>query len=95
MDKHTEYIENLSAQIVAWDAQIDLLKDKADSSMPGEASEYSGAINELQKKRDEAALTLQGIAQTSDDEWDDVKSGSGQVMGEVRTIVNDAIVKIR
>jgi len=34
MDKRTEYVEKLSAQMVEWDNQIDLLKDKAKSAMP-------------------------------------------------------------
>src|SRR5450631_764953 len=34
MDKRTEYVESLSAQMVEWDAQIDLLKDKVESAAP-------------------------------------------------------------
>jgi hypothetical protein len=34
MDKRTEYVERLSAQIVEWDAQIDHLKDKAENATP-------------------------------------------------------------
>jgi hypothetical protein len=94
MDKQTEYVESLSAQIVEWDAQIELLKDKAKSAAAGAESENSNAIETLQRKRDEAALKLQGIAPTSDDEWGDIKTGSENVMDEVRTIVSDAITKI-
>lgn len=94
MDKQTEYVEQLSAQIVEWDAQIDLLKDKAESAAPGEKSEYSREIAALQLKRDQAAQELQGIAPTSDDQWGDVQEGSENVMDEVRTIVSDAITKI-
>ena len=69
MDKRTEYVERVSAQMVAWDVQIDLLKDKAESVSSGAKSEYSSAIAALQLKRDEAALKLQGISSASDDEW--------------------------
>jgi len=34
MDKRTAYVEALSAQMVEWDAQIDLLKGKAESAHP-------------------------------------------------------------
>ena len=95
MDKQTEYVEKLSAQIVEWDAQIDLLKDKAESAPSGEKSGYSDEIRALQLKRDEAASKLQGIAPTSDDEWGDIKTGSENVMDEVRTMVSDAITKIK
>jgi hypothetical protein len=94
MDKQTEFVERLSAQIVEWDAQIELLKDKADSATSGEKSGYTDEIRTLQIKRDEAALKLQGIAPTSDDEWGDIKKGSENTMDEVRTMVSDAITKI-
>jgi hypothetical protein len=95
MDKQTEYVERLSAQIVEWDAQIELLKDKADSATSGEKSGYTDEIRTLQIKRDEAALKLQGIAPTSNDEWGDIKKGSENTMDEVRTMVSDAITKIK
>lgn len=94
MDKQTEYVESLSAQIVEWDAQIDLLKDKAESAASGEKAEYYNEIESLQLRRDKAAQELQGIAPTSDDTWGDAKTGSEDVLDEVRTILSDAITKI-
>jgi hypothetical protein len=95
MDKRTEYVEKLSAQMVEWDVQIDQLKDKAESAAPESKSDYSDAITALQLKRDEAALRLQGISAASDDEWEDLKTGTENVWGEVRTILHDAIMKIK
>jgi hypothetical protein len=95
MDKRTEYVEKLSAQMVEWDAQIDQLKDKAESAAPGSKPDYSNAIAALQLKRDEAALRLQGISAASDDEWEDLKTGTENAWGEVRTILHDAIMKIK
>ena len=95
MDKRTEYIERLSAQMVKWDGQIDLLKDKAESVMSEANFEYTNAIKTLQLKRDEAAVKLQGISSASDDEWEDLKTGTELVWGEVRTILRDTIMKIK
>ena len=95
MDKRTEYVEKLSAQMVEWDAQIDLLKDKAESAPPESKSDYTNAIAALQIKRDEAAAKLQGISAASDDEWQDLKTGTEKVWDEVRTILRDAIMKIK
>jgi hypothetical protein len=94
MDKRTEFIENLSAQMVAWDVQIDQLKYKADSAVSGSNGGYCRAIAALQGKRDEAALKLQGISVASDDEWEELKSGTEQVWGEVRSMLHDAITRI-
>jgi hypothetical protein len=95
MDKRTEYVEKLSAQMVEWDTQIDLLKDKAKSATTESPVDYSNAIAALQLKRDEAAAKLQGISAASDDEWEDLKTGTDQVWDEVRTILHDAILKIK
>lgn len=95
MDKRTEYVEKLSAQMVEWDTEIDRLKDKAESATPESKTDYSQAIAALQLKRDEAALKLQGISAASDDEWEDLKTGTDQVWGEVRTILRDAVLKIK
>lgn len=95
MDKRTAYVEALSAQMVEWDAQIDLLKDKAENAPPESKFDYYGLIAALQFKRDEAAMKLQGIAAASDDEWEDLKTGTEQVWDEIRTILRDTIVKIK
>ena len=95
MEKQTEYVERLSAQMVEWDTQIDLLQDKSVISTPAEKDEYSNQIAQLRRKRDEAALKLQGISVASDDEWQDIKAGTEHVWGEVRTLLHDGITKIR
>lgn len=95
MDTRTEYVEKLSAQMVEWDAQIELLKDKAESATPEVRFELSNAIAALQLKRDEAALKLQGISTAGDDEWEELKSGTEHVWGEVSTILRAAITKIK
>jgi hypothetical protein len=95
MDKRTEYVEQLSAQMVEWDTQIDLLKDKAKSATPETDFDYSNSIAALQLKRDEAAVKLQGISAASDDEWEDLKTGTELVWGEVRNILRDTVMKIK
>jgi len=93
-DKRTEYVERLSAQMVEWDSQIDLLRDKAKSATPETTADYSNAVAALQLKRDEIAAKLQGVSSASDDEWEELKTGTENVLGEVRTMLRDAITKI-
>jgi len=95
MDKRTEYAEKLAAQMVEWDMQIDQLNIKATSATPDARLEYSNAIAALQLKRDEAALKLQNIAVTSDDEWEVLKKGIDQIWGDLTTMLGDAIKKIK
>jgi len=94
MDKRTEFVESLSTQMVEWEAQIDQLKNKSNSATPEKKFEYANAIAALQLKRDEAAVKLQGISNASGDEWEELITGSEHVMGEIRTMLRDAITKI-
>ena len=94
MENRTEYVERISAQMVEWDVQIDLLKDKAESASSEAKSEYSKAISALKLKRDAAAQKLQGVSSAGDDEWEEIKTGTEHVMDEVRTMLRDTIKKI-
>ena len=95
MDKRTIYVKRLSAHMLEWDSQIDLIKDRAESTQPETQSEYFNAIEALQLKREEVALKLHGISCASDDEWQELKTGTEHALGEVRTIFYDAITKIK
>ena len=81
--------------MVEWDSQIYLLKDKAESATSETKAEYSNTIAALQLKRDQAALKLQGVSSANDDEWEEVKNGTENVWAEVRTILSNAITKIK
>ena len=95
MDKRTEYVEKLSAQMVEWDVKIDLLREKAESATPEDKYEFSNTIAALQLKRDEAAMKLQGISAASDAEWEELKTGTEQVWSEISNALRDAIMKTK
>jgi len=93
MDKRTEYVESLSAQMVEWDVQIERLKEKVEFAAPEVKFKYAKTIAALQLKRDEAALQLQGISTAGDDEWEELKNGTERVWGEISDALRDAILK--
>lgn len=95
METRTEYVEKLSAQMVEMDNRIDLLKDKAESATPETSGDYTGLIRTLQIKRDQVAAKLQGISVAGDHEWEEMRSGTELVWGEVRSMLHDTITKIR
>lgn len=93
MDKRREYVEKLSAQMVEWEVQIDLLKEKAESATPEAKYDYANTIATLQLQRDEAAKKLQGISAASADEWEELKTGTEEAWGEISNALRDAIMK--
>jgi hypothetical protein len=94
MKNKTEYGEWLAAEMSALDTQIDQLRDKAESGSYEAESGYSNAIAALQLKRDQIAMKLQGMALTSDDQLGDVAAGAEDALGEIRSVLRDAITKI-
>lgn len=93
MNKRTEYVEKLSAQMVEWDIQIERLKEKIEFATPEMKYEYASTLAALQLKRDEAAQQLQGISTASDDEWEELKTGAEQTWQAISNALRNAIVK--
>ena len=93
MDKQTEFVEKLSAQIVEWDVQIDRLKDQSENATAEAKLACSKAVSALQMKRDQAAEKLQGIGMVSEDDWEDIKDGAEQIWDEVKGLLRDVIKK--
>ena len=93
MDKRTEFVEKLSAQMVEWEVQIERLNDQAEGATAEAKAEYSKAAAALKLKRDQAAEKLQGISQASDDEWEDIKTAAERIWDEVKGILRDTIKK--
>lgn len=95
MDKRTEFVEQLSAQMVEWEVEIERLQDQAETATAEERADYARTIGALQLKRDQAAEKLQGISTASDDEWEEMKSGAEQIWDEVKELLRESLQKIR
>jgi hypothetical protein len=94
MDKRTEYVERLSAHLDEWDSQIMLLGDKSANSRPDTMIEYSNTIAELKHKRDLVALKLDGISESTDDDWEELKTGTESALGDIRATFFNAVTKL-
>lgn len=95
MDKRTEYVESLSAQMVEWDMQISRLKDAAAISKAETRADLADAIAMIQRRRDEAAVKLMELTDAGDDAWEGLKDGTELIWEEVRTILHDTVVLIK
>jgi hypothetical protein len=93
MDKRTEYVEKLSAQMVEWEVEIERLQQHSENATAEARAESARTIAALQLKRDQAAEKLQGIATASDDEWEEMKTGAEQIWTEVKELLRGIIKK--
>jgi hypothetical protein len=84
MDKRKAYQEKLDAQLQEWNAQIDLLRAKADKAGAEAKIEYYKMIESLQRKQDGIRTKLQELKGASDEAWEDLKSGAEKAWAEVK-----------
>ena len=94
-DKRRAFEEKLEAQMKEWNAQIDLLKAKADTAKAEAKVDYYAKIEALQHKRDTARTKLQELQAAGDEAWEDLKAGAEKAWAEVKKAFHDAASKFK
>jgi len=95
MDKRKAYEEKLDAQLEEWNAQIALLKARADKGKAEVKSEYYKTIEALQRKQDEAGIKLHALKTAGDEAWEDLKTEAEAAWTEVKAAFHDATSKLK
>jgi hypothetical protein len=94
-DKRKAYEEKLAAQLDEWNAQIALLKAKADKSRIEAKLQYYETIEALQVKQDAAKIKLHELKTAGDEAWEELKTGAEKAWAEVKTAVHEAASKFK
>lgn len=94
-DKRKAFEEKLEAQMKEWNAQIDLLKAKADTAKAEAKVEYYAKIESLQQKRDTARTKLRELKASGDEAWEDLKAGAKKAWDDVKSAYHDAASKFK
>ena len=94
-DKRKAYEEKLDAQLEEWNAQIALLKARADKGKAEAKIEYYKTIEALQHRQDEARAKLHELKTAGDEAWEDLKTAAEKAWDEVKTAFHDAISKFK
>lgn len=95
MDKRKAYEEKLDAQLEEWNAQIALLKARADKARAEAKIEYYKTIEALQGKQDEAVTKLQELKTAGDEAWEDLVTGAEKAWDEVKAAFHSAASKFK
>lgn len=69
------YEKKLQAQLDEWNAQIDVLKAKADSAEADVQLKYYKQIEELREQQAAAKVKLDELKNAGEDAWEDLKAG--------------------
>ena len=94
-DKRKAYEEKLDAQLEEWNAQIALLKARADKAKAEAKIEYYKTIEALQHKQDEARANLHELKTAGDEAWEDLKTGAEKAWAEVKAAFHSAASKFK
>jgi multidrug resistance efflux pump len=94
-NKRKAYEEKLDAQFEEWNAQITLLKARADKAKAEAKIEYYKTIETLQQKKDGARAKLDELKTAGDEAWDDLKTGAEKAWDEVKTAFHSAAAKFK
>jgi chromosome segregation ATPase len=94
-DKRKAYEEKLDAQLKDWNAQITLLKAKAENAKADARVDYYKTIEALEQKQNKAKTKLQELQNAGDEAWEAVKTGVEKVWDEFKTAYHDAASKFK
>jgi predicted ATP-binding protein involved in virulence len=95
MEKRKAFEEKLDAQLKEWNAQIALLKAKADKAKAQTKIEYLTIIEGLQQKRDTAKSKLQELKAAGPEAWEGLKTSAEKGWDDVKTAFHDAVSKFK
>ena len=94
-DKRKAYEEKLDTQLKEWNAQIALLKAKAENAKADAKIDYYKTIDALEHKQHEAMTKLQELKTSSDEAWEAIKAGAEKAWDEVKKAYHDATSKFK
>lgn len=94
-DKRRAYEEKLQSQFEEWNAQIALLKAKADKAKADARIEYYKNIEALEHKQTEAGSRLQELKSAGDEAWEEVKTGAEKTWDEVKAAYHNVVSKFK
>ena len=94
-DKRKAYEEKIDAQLEEWNAQIAMLKAKADKAKSEAKIEYYKTIEALQRGQDEARTKLDALKTVGDEAWETLKTDAEKAWNEVKAVFNTASSKFK
>ena len=83
MEKRKAYEEKLDTQLKEWDAQISLLKAKADNARAEIRKDYYKSIEAFEHKESEVKTKLQELRTARDEAWEAVQVSMEKIWAEV------------
>ena len=90
MTTRHDYIEKLKNKLDEWDVEIDELEAKAQQTTSELRFELEDQISALKLKRDQARLKATEIMESSEEAWEDLKTGVDEAWQDLKNAIEKA-----
>lgn len=94
-DKRKAYEEKVDAQLRGMEAQLALMKAKADNLKADAKIDYYKTIDALKDKHAEASAKLHELKSASDNAWEEIKKGAEKAWDEVKSTFHNSASKFK
>ncbi len=95
MKSKTTYQKKIESQLTKWKTTIDGLKTKIEQAEVAGKAKLHAQLDRLHDKRAGAEKLLEELSATSQDAWDEIKSGIEQGWSEVTRTARKTMAKVR
>jgi len=92
-EKRKAYEKKLDAQLEEWNAQIAVLKARADKGKAEAKIEYYKTIEVLKHKQNKARTMLDELKNAGDETWDDLKTKAEKSWTQIKAAFHEATSK--
>lgn len=90
MQTRKEYVEQLKNKLDEWNAELGKWEDKARGAKTDLTIEYEMRMDDLRKKRDEAADKLKELQASSEEAFKELKAGADSAWAALREAFDKA-----
>ena len=86
-----QYIDNMSAKLKEWNAEIEKLEAKAQEAGADVKKEISQEIQELRTKRKVAERKLDKIKDAGEDAWKEIQTETEDAFKDIKSALENAV----
>lgn len=95
MDPTKTYLTRLTEQLDEWRSQLSQLDQRANAMFAEARAEYADELDALLQRHDQAEGRLVELQQTSEQVWDDLKTGMDEALERLEDALETALSRFQ
>ena len=95
MSTNDAYIQRMKAKMDEWDAQLDVLKAKAEGASANVKIAINEQIDNLESYKADAKMKFEELQDAGEDAWEDLYDGVNDAWNKVSNAFTNAVEKFK